>query len=967
MKSLFLLIVFLVLRLNILAQFPSYFNYTIESGAPSNEIYSMIQDKDGYIWIGSDAGVYRFNGVTFEHFSSPDLTARSAAGLCQTPSGLIFGYNFNRQLFYIEKGKLVVVKGWDHPVNGLAADKNGNIWVTSPIGIYKLNEVNKTFKSVYSKYHLYDDQQRTFTGSVQSDTAGNIYYQNYINIIQWKDGKEQCFEIGDEFINLPLLLSQSVKDPWVFDLIKGLVYSRTPNGWSVYTNSLLHSLLIGRKVNNIIEAENGNFWICTHSGLIHFNKKSGYAELLYQNISFSSCMPDNEGNLWLTTLHEGLLRIPEFELRSWSAQTGAFNNETFSHIVTNGKELFAASTTGELCELIQNGKEKKVLIHEPKSDVGMLYFDPIDKCVYFNKVDKIFRYFSGKATLVNGGARALKSMVHVDNGYLLLSSQGLFFVKDISQPLGLQNIISEEWFREVVQSGITKNVFCASNSGLYELRNQNGTWKIYKIHFKNQQIISLCKDPLTDQLYCLTFDGAVIRMDPNGKIQEFMRFENGIRATQIRFDKGHLYLSSNKGLLIIDISTGKRTVFNLFNGLSSNNVRGVAFTAYYCWVATGKGVQRLPLSLIQQKQAKGKLIFRDFLVNNKSVNANGPIRINNDDVVTILADGLSYRSNGNFQFAYKIKGYNDKWIILPGSAGRIIIPQLPTGETELMVKLIDHAGFDSKNTLIFQLYVKPPFWQRWWFYMLIVLTVGTASYLIFKRREMILQKKQLQELKNLQLENELRLTQQNALKAQMNPHFLFNVLNSIKGFIYENDKKNAAKYLSDFSSLVRKILEMSSLPVVTLEKELETLKLYIDLEAMLLQMDFSYEIVIGENVDESAIKIPALLIQPYVENAFKHGLRHKIGEKKLHILITYLEEDEVLMFTIKDNGIGRKAADEINKKTQAEHQSFASHAMERRLDLLNHEKEGIVGVEIVDNFNLNGEPEGTIVYIRIHV
>jgi LytS/YehU family sensor histidine kinase len=243
----------------------------------------------------------------------------------------------------------------------------------------------------------------------------------------------------------------------------------------------------------------------------------------------------------------------------------------------------------------------------------------------------------------------------------------------------------------------------------------------------------------------------------------------------------------------------------------------------------------------------------------------------------------------------------------------------------------------------------------------------SATFLIFKRREQQIKKKQALELSHLQLQNDLRLTQQNALKAQMNPHFLFNVLNSIKGYIYENDKKNAARYLGDFSNLVRKVLELSSLPVVSLEMELEALKLYIDLEAMLLQNDFKYSIEIDENVDSSGIKVPALLLQPYVENAFKHGLRHKHGHKELNIHVIYKANDELLVISISDNGIGRAAAEKINKGTRSDHQSFASEAMQRRIELLNHQKKGVVGVELVDNFNPEGNPVGTTVIIRVHV
>jgi LytS/YehU family sensor histidine kinase len=154
---------------------------------------------------------------------------------------------------------------------------------------------------------------------------------------------------------------------------------------------------------------------------------------------------------------------------------------------------------------------------------------------------------------------------------------------------------------------------------------------------------------------------------------------------------------------------------------------------------------------------------------------------------------------------------------------------------------------------------------------------------------------------------------------------------------------------------------------VSLEEELEVLKVYIELEAMLLQSDFHYTITLDEKSDTSGITVPALLIQPYIENAFKHGLRHKIGRKELHLRILLDEAEEILTIEIQDNGIGRTASARINNENSPEHNSFATDAMEKRLELLNHDKKDLVGIEISDKFDSAGEAAGTTVTIRIHV
>jgi LytS/YehU family sensor histidine kinase len=223
----------------------------------------------------------------------------------------------------------------------------------------------------------------------------------------------------------------------------------------------------------------------------------------------------------------------------------------------------------------------------------------------------------------------------------------------------------------------------------------------------------------------------------------------------------------------------------------------------------------------------------------------------------------------------------------------------------------------------------------------------------------------MEELKRIQLENDLRYSQETALKAQMNPHFLFNVLNSIKGYIYENDKKNATFYLSSFSDLVRKILNHSSSSKIKLEEEIDILKLYIELEAMLIQDDFKYNLVIEEDLDVSHIKIPALLIQPYIENAVKHGLLHLSTKKKLSV--DFSMEGSNLLVVIDDNGIGRKRANEINEKRSSQQSGagFSTKANERRLEILNSIAN--IGVQIIDKVDEHSQPSGTQVILKIQV
>ncbi|HPW97370.1 MAG TPA: histidine kinase, partial [Flavobacterium sp.] len=201
-----------------------------------------------------------------------------------------------------------------------------------------------------------------------------------------------------------------------------------------------------------------------------------------------------------------------------------------------------------------------------------------------------------------------------------------------------------------------------------------------------------------------------------------------------------------------------------------------------------------------------------------------------------------------------------------------------------------------------------------------------------------------------------------AIKSQMNPHFFYNALNTIQSYILANDKKQAVNYLSKFSSLTRTILEMSEKETVTVAEEIKTLSFYLDIEKARFNDDFEYEIIINEATLEQ-IKIPSLLIQPYVENAIKHGLLHKNGAKKLTIV--FEENGNYLDISIIDNGIGRTKSEELKLLRKNPHQSFATEAMQQKIDLLNKHKINKISIEIIDNYSTQKTPKGTTVLIKI--
>lgn len=203
-----------------------------------------------------------------------------------------------------------------------------------------------------------------------------------------------------------------------------------------------------------------------------------------------------------------------------------------------------------------------------------------------------------------------------------------------------------------------------------------------------------------------------------------------------------------------------------------------------------------------------------------------------------------------------------------------------------------------------------------------------------------------------------------ALRAQMNPHFIFNSLNSIQHLILNNDKVSALKYLSSFGKLARNVLESSNEALVTLTDEIETIRSYLELESLRFDNGFEYSIEIDKALDTDNIEVPLLLIQPFVENAIVHGLLpKKEGTKKLDL--RFEKVGSVLTFEIEDNGVGRMARKGRDQSAILERKSRGIEIAQKRLKMIHKDRRVKNTIEIIDKYDLGGNPSGTKIIIRI--
>jgi LytS/YehU family sensor histidine kinase len=204
-----------------------------------------------------------------------------------------------------------------------------------------------------------------------------------------------------------------------------------------------------------------------------------------------------------------------------------------------------------------------------------------------------------------------------------------------------------------------------------------------------------------------------------------------------------------------------------------------------------------------------------------------------------------------------------------------------------------------------------------------------------------------------------------ALRAQMNPHFIFNSLNSINRFILQNNKAQASEYLTKFSRLVRLTLQNSQAALISLESELEALQLYLELEAVRFEQRFEFAVHVDKEIDDVMLKVPPLIIQPFAENAIWHGLMHK--EEKGHLTIDVYEKDDALYYKITDDGIGREKAAELKSRSANTHRSMGMQITADRITLLQQQKFIDSSIQITDLVLPDGTAGGTEVVLKLPV
>lgn len=441
-------------------------------------------------------------------------------------------------------------------------------------------------------------------------------------------------------------------------------------------------------------------------------------------------------------------------------------------------------------------------------------------------------------------------------------------------------------------------------------------------------------------------------------------------------DNGYMWMSTNNGLSAYHIETGFFRNFDRSSNLQSNEFNQGA----YCKGASGRfyfgginGVNSFDPNSISFNSYAPPVIINAY---SKPEKLSKPILPDDENTI-----GFKYRNNNVFfefvgfnyvnsqlnTYRYRLEGLDENWVEI-GRRRTASYTNLDPGDYVFRVQASNNDGVWNTTGSNVKVYIDSPVYMRWWFnplvFVVTLFIVCLIAYLAIKTtRAKAKQDLTETELKLSQAENESVQYRLSSLRAQMDPHFIFNSLNSIQHFITKNDKESARGYLSKFSTLMRLILNSSREETVSLTEELDTLKLYADLERLRFDNLFDYEVEIDDDIDPDEIEIPTMLFQPYIENAIIHGLKNKTGEQGL-LKMSIAGREDGLFVVIEDNGIGRTRAAEIRQQKLSKYKSLGMRVTQDRLNIW--AKGGnSPAVRIIDLFDDNNEPCGTRVEVFI--
>ena len=1002
-------------------------NILFKEGLSQCVITDIVQDKKGFVWAASYDGLNRFDGQNIKVFRhNPDdentisssriekldadeqnhlymitnkgfrifdcslektirpkgLSSIHAAWFCNESKNSIWLYDLQKGLFLVDNSRFNVIKSFPNLGNKLSESiidiykvKNHIYIISNLAEILDYNITENSFQ-IYKKPKT-DNQIYTNSGL---DKFGNIFITSiysdliFFDPINKKFSKSNLYQLNNKLIAVSEIIYNPMADAlvlttygqglFVFDYASNKLLQFKKNEMPIrISNNYLISMAINKEGILFVGSEGSGIDIFDPY-IKKFSTITTNDSIKFNNLKFvRKLVEDNQNNLFIGTSGNGVFK---------------FNNTTKSlEFINTNKKIDPDNFLIEM------------LCTDNKLWLG--YFgNGIDVCD-INSFATIHKFRSGK-NKNNISDGVIWSMLDDQQGNIWIGTKngGLnkidkksFAVTqfdNINYPMFDQNGVCtiKQLNNRILLLGTTKGLFSFDIITNKCTLLFNGIFKKKDDYEVSIKYIHIDKK---NRLWLGTDGNGIIVLDKNYQFIKNFNANNSLKNNVIYSilpqNDTSFWISSNAG--VANIIWNEKTLnstenikvrnFDEINGLQSNEFN----TGAYCLLKNGdiafggmngfnifnpKEIVNIPV--LPEVYISELKVFENNFNNQKSISYLDQAFLKSfENTISIEFNTLGFSLPEKTKYQYQLIGNDKDWII-SGTRNYVSYTNLKSGDYEFRVKASNYDGEWNEKYTTLRIHIATPFYKTWWFILCSVIVIFTTIYFIYSYK--IKENKEKEALRIL-YNKELAQLELKALRAQINPHFLFNSLNSINNFILKNDTKKASRYLVKFSQLVRSILNHSSTSLISLEEELQTIELYMLIEGMRFNDQFSYKININSSINTSSISIPSLLLQPYVENAIWHGLLHKEGEKKITISIEKINEHSISI-EINDNGIGRKRVQEINNLSQ-KGKSFGMQIGEDRLKLIKQSTGQMAQVEVVDSYDEHNIGNGTTIKIII--
>jgi hypothetical protein len=511
--------------------------------------------------------------------------------------------------------------------------------------------------------------------------------------------------------------------------------------------------------------------------------------------------------------------------------------------------------------------------------------------------------------------------------------------------------------KRALNVGISKErkyIYVDYIDGLHVYHNSDEELKVF--HYK-KPILTSALYPAENGTWVATKERKLLKIEFDSVVKSL-----DLPATVDGFDKWENYLFAFNNKAIYRINTKKESVetIDIHDGLQRDNINSLFIVNDTVYAVGAHKIQLFPCSVLTENRIKPSVELSKIQVFDKTQPLGKLNKLSHDqNNITFHFNAISFRSQKSLTYQYRLKEIQPSWTSTTSDAPQAQFSRLAPGEYTMEYRACNEDNYCSDPKSV-SFKIKPAFYQTWWFIVLLIGSIVTVLLLFFRWFLHNERQKNAFTQNKKDLERKVYKARISAIRSQMNPHFMFNALNTIQEFIITNQQNIASEYLADFADLMRKYLEQSKNEKISLQDEIETLEIYLKLENLRFEESLEYSIYTDPQINPYESYIPVMLLQPFIENSIKHGLLHKSDNRKLSIRFENLDENRIKCI-IEDNGIGRKASADINK-SRFKHQSFATKALNERLSLLNNETSDQIELNITDLYE-GDESSGTRVEI----